>query len=100
MILIASFEQNLLFKIQMLAGNKLKILPYLSYFRALCDCIGTGSGTTTEYVSIDGETALGPELPMIFDSHCATKINDSLVILTGGFGNHGETLLGPNHLLH
>ena len=54
---------------------------------------GTGSETTTEYVSIDGENLLGPELPMTFDSHCATKINDSLVILTGGFGNHGETLL-------
>ena len=36
---------------------------------------------------------MGPELPWNFDRHCMAKINDSHVILTGGWYNGTETLL-------
>ena len=35
----------------------------------------------------------GPYLPMDFFYHCATKLNDSFVLLTGGVYNNGKTLL-------
>ena len=35
----------------------------------------------------------GPELPMPFDGHCITKLNDSFVILNGGIENDGKTLI-------
>ena len=50
--------------------------------------------TSTELVDPTLPFALpGPELPLPFDGHCMTKINDSTIVLTGGIGNEGAMLM-------
>ena len=50
---------------------------------------------STELVMLNGPNISipGPELPMPFDGHCITKLNDSFVILNGGIENDGKTLI-------
>ena len=50
---------------------------------------------STEWVMLNGPNISipGPELPMPFDGHCITKLNDSFVILNGGIENDGKTLI-------
>ena len=48
---------------------------------------------STELISLDQPSKLGPILPQGFAYHCMAKIGENNVILTGGYANNGDTLL-------
>ena len=46
----------------------------------------SGRLKTTEYVTIDGQTSQGPDLPLPLDSHSIVPLNSGAFILIGGYG--------------
>ena len=47
----------------------------------------------SEFVRLDQPTLPGPELPFPFYYHCMTKINEDLVVFTGGVWSEKTTLI-------
>ena len=48
---------------------------------------------TSEFVRLDQPTLPGPELPFPFYYHCMAKINEDLVVFTGGVWSEKTTLV-------
>ena len=48
---------------------------------------------TTEFIRADGSSVPGPDLPDEFGRHCVTRVNETHVILTGGYNIDGATVL-------
>ena len=48
---------------------------------------------TTEFVRADGSSVPGPDLPDEFGRHCVTRVNETHVMLTGGYNIDGATVL-------
>ena len=54
---------------------------------------GIGYPTTSGFIRINNQSTFGPQLPLNFGRHCSTKVNDNLVVLTGGvFNNRTQNL--------
>ena len=54
---------------------------------------GIGYPTTSGFIRINNQSTFGPQLPLNFGRHCSTKVNDNLVVLTGGvFDNRTQNL--------
>ena len=51
------------------------------------------SPKTSEFILSNGTSIEGPKLPIDLLYHCATKINDSFVLLTGGADTMGQVLI-------
>ena len=64
--------------------------------------IASTEKSSSEFVSLTQPSRVGPDLPNQYSfAHCMTKVDEDLVILTGGTSNNGhhdgETLLvNPN----
>ena len=47
----------------------------------------------TVWINLDQPAQPGPNLPMNFVDHCMTNLNESHVLVAGGFDRKGETIL-------
>ena len=53
--------------------------------------IASTENSSSEFVSLTHPSRIGPDLPSQFSfAHCMTKVNEDLVILTGGSSNNGQ----------
>ena len=52
------------------------------------DCVG--AGRRTEFVSPDGTSTFGPDLPNEIKSHCLIKMDEDNVLLTGGYDENDK----------
>ena len=48
---------------------------------------------TTEFIRTDGSSVPGPDLPDEFGRHCVTRVNETHVMLIGGYNIDGATVL-------
>ena len=78
------------------------VFQIFSLFGTNTGGIASTEKSSSEFVSLTQHSKIGPDLPGQYSfAHCMTKVDEDLVIITGGSSNNGhndgETLLvNPN----